>query len=214
MRAMALTQYGGPEVMQARDLPDPLVGPDSVLVRVRAAGVNPVDTKIRAGYLAGAFPSAFPLVPGWDVAGVVEGTGPAVTEFTVGDEVVGYVRKDHIQHGTYAELVAAPIRTLAPKPSSVSFVEAAGLPMTGLTAHQVLDAAEVGSGDTVLVHAAAGGVGTMAVQLALLRGAHVVGTASEANHEFLRELGAEPVTYGQGLVTGSGRPRRRGGRGH
>ena len=88
-------------------------------MRVRAAGVNPVDTKIRAGYLAGAFPSAFPLVPGWDVAGVVEGAGPAVTEFAAGDEVIGYVRKDHIQHGTYAELVAAPIRTLAPKPPSV-----------------------------------------------------------------------------------------------
>ena len=201
MRAMALTEYGGPEVMRLTDLPDPLLGPDSVLVRVRAVGVNPVDTKIRAGYLAGAFPSAFPLVPGWDVAGVVESTGPAVTEFSAGDDVVGYVRKDHIQHGTYAELVAAPIRTLAPKPASASFIEAAGLPLTGLTAHQALDAATVGAGDTVLVHAAAGGVGTMAVQLARLRGAKVVGTASEANHEFLRELGAEPVTYGEGIRT-------------
>ena len=201
MRAIALTQYGGPEVMRVTDLPDPLVGPDSVLVRVRAAGVNPVDTKIRAGYLAGAFPSAFPLVPGWDVAGVVEGAGPAVTEFEVGDEVVGYVRKDHIQHGTYAELVAAPIRALAPKPTLMPFVEAAGLPLTGLTAHQALDVAEVRPGDTVLVHAAAGGVGTMAVQLARLRGAHVIGTASEANHEFVRGFGAEPVTYGAGLLT-------------
>lgn len=201
MRAMALTRYGGPEVMHPTDLPDPVVGPDSVLVRVRAAGVNPVDAKIREGYLAGSFPSAFPLVPGWDVAGVVESTGPAVTEFRVGQEVVGYVRKDHIQHGTYAELVAAPIRAVAPKPSSASFIEAAGLPLTGLTAHQALDAAAVGPGDTVLVHAASGGVGTMAVQLARLRGAHVVGTASEANHEFLRELGAEPVAYGPGLVT-------------
>ena len=174
-------------------------------MRVRAAGVNPVDAKIRAGYLAGAFPSAFPLVPGWDVAGVVESTGPAVTEFAWGTEVVGYVRKDHIQHGTYAELVAAPIRAVAPKPSSASFVEAAGLPLTGLTAHQALDAAAVGPGDTVLVHAAAGGVGTMAVQLARLRGAHVVGTASEANHEFLRGLGAEPVTYGAGLITRVGK---------
>ncbi len=201
MRAVALTQYGGPEVMAVSDVPDPLVGPDSVLVRVRAVGVNPVDAKIRAGYLAGAFPSAFPLVPGWDLAGVVESTGPAVTEFDVGDEVVGYARKDHIQHGTYAELVAAPIRALAPKPAAASFVEAAGLPLTGLTAQQALDAVDVGPGDTVLVHAATGGVGTMAVQLARLRGATVVGTASEGNHEFLRELGAEPVTYGQRLVT-------------
>ena len=200
MKAIALTQYGGPEVMHVTDLPEPVVGPDSVLVRVRAAGVNPVDTKIREGRLAGAFPSAFPLVPGWDVAGVVEDIGPAIREFSIGDEVIGYVRKDHIQHGTYAERVAAPIRALAPKPRAASFAEAAGLPLAGLTALQALDAAEVVAGDTVLIHAAAGGVGTMAVQLARLRGANVVGTASVDNHEFLRGLGAEPVTYGEGLL--------------
>lgn len=123
--------------------------------------MNPVDHKVREGYLYGAFFTHFPLVPGWDVAGVVEAIGPGVHEFAVGDEVVGYVRRDEIQHGTYAELVPAPVRTLAPKPATVGFEEAAGLPLVGLTAVQALDAAGVGSGDTVLVHAAAGGVGSM-----------------------------------------------------
>ena len=200
MRAAHITSYGGTEVLQVGELPDPVVGPDSVLVRVRAAGINPVDHKIRAGYLDGAFPSAFPLVLGWDVAGVVEQVGPGVTEHAVGDEVIGYVRKDHVQHGTYAELVAGTPRHFAPKPSSASFDEAAGLPLAGLTALQSLEAAGVGRGDAVLVHAAAGGVGTFAVQLAAARGARVLGTASEGNHEYLRSLGAEPLVYGEGLA--------------
>ena len=200
MKAMAITAYGGPEAMRPMDLDDPKVGPDAVLVRVRAAGVNPVDAKVRAGYLDAAFPTHFPLIPGWDVAGVVERTGPAVPEFAPGDEVFGYVRKDHIQHGTYAEYVAAPVRTLARKPATASFVEAGAIPLAGLTAWQALRVAGVSSGDTVLVHAAAGGVGTFAVQLARVLGATVVGTASEGNHDHLRSLGATPVTYGDGLA--------------
>ncbi len=200
MKAIAIDEYGGPEVLRPRELPDPLVGPDYVLVRVRAAGVNPVDHKIRSGHLAGAFPSAFPLVPGWDVAGVVEAVGPGVTEHAVGDEVVGYVRKDHVQHGTYAELVAAHVRHLAPRPREASWARAAGLPLAGLTAWQALRAVGVGEGDTVLVHAAAGGVGSLAVQLARVLGAEVVGTASERNHDALRAWGATPVTYGEGLA--------------
>lgn len=200
MKAIAMTEYGEPGVLRLVDLPDPKIGPDVVLVRVKAASVNPVDWKVRQGYLDGAFSVHFPLVPGWDLAGVVEGAGPAVKEFAVGDEVVGYVRRDELQHGTFAELVPAPVRTLAHKPTSVSFVAAAGLPLTGLTAQQSLDAADVIAGDTVLVHAAAGGVGSFAVQLAAHRGARVIGTASESNHEYLRELGAEPVAYGPGLV--------------
>jgi NADPH:quinone reductase-like Zn-dependent oxidoreductase len=200
VQAIALERYGGPEVLRLTDLPEPKVGPDVVLVRARAAGVNPVDWKIREGRLDAAFPSHFPLVPGWDVAGVVEQAGPAVTEFAPGDEVVGYVRRDHIQHGTYAELVPAPIRALAPKPARVPWTEAGGLPLVGLTAQQSLRAAGAGVGDTVLVHAAAGGVGSLAVQLAGLVGARVIGTASERNHDWLRSLGAQPVTYGDGLV--------------
>ena len=108
MRAVALTEYGDADVMSVGELPDPLVGPDVVLVRVAAAGVNPVDYKIRQGHLRERFPHHVPLIPGWDVAGTVEQVGPAVTEFAPGDEVLGYVRKDHVQWGTYAELVAAP----------------------------------------------------------------------------------------------------------
>jgi NADPH:quinone reductase-like Zn-dependent oxidoreductase len=200
MKAITISSYGGPDVLELTEQPDPVVGPDYVLVRVRAASVNPVDYKIREGYLQGAFPSHLPMILGWDVAGVVEQVGPAVTEYVPGDEVVGYVRKDTIEHGTYAELVAAHVRHLALRPTSVSFEQAAALPLAGLTAWQSVDLAAVGKGDTVLVHAAAGGVGSFAVQIAVHRGARVLGTASERNHDYLRSLGAEPVTYGDGLA--------------
>lgn len=201
MKAVALTEFGEPDVLSAHDLADPLVGPDGVLVEVRAAGVNPVDSKIRQGHLRGAFPHHTPLIPGWDVSGVVRAAGPAVRDYRVGDEVLGYVRKDHVQNGTYAELVAAPERTLAHKPAAVDFDRAAGLPLAGLTALQALQAVRVGGGDTVLVHAASGGVGHLGVQIARQLGAsRVIGTASEGNHAFLRELGAEPLSYGEGLA--------------
>ncbi|MER5969099.1 NADP-dependent oxidoreductase [Streptomyces sp. NPDC002055] len=197
MKAVTINAYG--EKPQLTEEPEPKVGPDSVLIRTRAAGVNPVDWKVAAGYLDQVLYCHFPFVPGWDVAGVVEQVGPAVTEFAPGDEVIGYNRQDHVQQGTYAELVTAPVRTLAHKPASLSWAQAAGLPLAGLTAYQSLRAAGVGKGDTVLVHAAAGGVGSLAVQIAVAWGARVIGTASERNHDFLRSLGAEPVTYGDGL---------------
>lgn len=200
MKAIAINRYGGPETLEYTDLPEPKVGPDVVLIRVKAAGINPVDWKVREGYLDGVFPSHFPLVPGWDVAGVVERVGPAVTEFSPGDEVVAYDREDHIQNGTYAEFTAAPVRTVARKPQTATWAQAGGLPLVGLTAHQLLEALDLRQGETVLVHAASGGVGSMAVQLARLRGVHVIGTASERNHDYLRELGAQPVSYGDGLV--------------
>ncbi|MEV1146762.1 NADP-dependent oxidoreductase [Micromonospora sp. NPDC049799] len=201
MKAIAIDEYGSAGLLTLRELPDPPVGPDTVLVRVRAAGVNPVDWKVREGHLAGAFPSHFPLVPGWDVAGVVAAAGPAVTGFAVGDEVIGYCRRDHIQHGTYAELVPAPERTLADKPVQASWAEVAGLPLAGLTAYQALQLARTGGGDTVLVHGASGGVGHLAVQIARALGAdRVIGTASPSHHDFVRSLGAEPVTYGDGLA--------------
>lgn len=201
VKAIALDEFGGPEVLMLRELPDPAVGPDYVLIRVRAAGVNPVDYKIRMGLLQGAFPHHTPLIPGWDVAGVVVAAGPAVTGLVAGDEVFGYVRKDHVQNGSYAELVAAHERMVARKPPALSFEEAGALPLAGLTALQALYAAHTAKDDVVLVHAAAGGVGHLAVQLARQLGAErVIGTASERNHDFLRSLGAEPVTYGEGLV--------------
>ncbi|MFI0259328.1 NADP-dependent oxidoreductase [Streptomyces sp. NPDC017056] len=200
MKAVIANSYGDPGQLHYTDRPVPKVAPDSVLVRVKAAGVNPVDWKVLAGYLDPIMDVHFPLIPGWDVAGVVEALGDDATEFEVGDEVIGYVRKDAVQQGTFAELVAAPVRTLARKPAALDWQQAAGLPLAGLTAYQALDRVGVTAGETVLVHAAAGGVGSLGVQIAVARGARVIGTASERNHDFLRSLGAEPVTYGEGLA--------------
>ncbi|WP_433342510.1 NADP-dependent oxidoreductase [Streptomyces sp. CA-253872] len=200
MKAMSLPQYGTADDLRATDLPEPRVAPGEVLIRVRAAGVNPVDWKHAAGGLDAIFETRFPLVPGWDVAGVVERVGFDVPEYAPGDEVFGYVRKDWVQNGAYAEYVSASVRMLAPKPAALSFTEAAGVPLAGLTAYQSLQRIGAGAGDTVLVHAAAGGVGAFAVQIAVAHGARVIGTASERNHDFLRSLGAEPVRYGEGLT--------------
>lgn len=200
MKAIVLNQYGGPDELTVADRPDPKVAPGEVLVRVKAAGVNPVDWKLAAGGLDAMMETHFPLIPGWDVAGVVEAVGLDVEEYAVGDEVIGYVRKDHVQLGSYAELVSANVRLLAPKPASLDWSQAAGLPLAGLTAFQALRRLNVGSGQTVLIHAAAGGVGALGVQLANAFGARVIGTASERNHAFLAELGAEPVSYGEGLA--------------
>ncbi|RXR26190.1 NADP-dependent oxidoreductase [Oerskovia turbata] len=200
MRAITYSRYGGADVLELSELPTPKVGPDTVLVRVKATSVNPVDWKVREGYLDAIMDATFPVVPGWDVAGVVEQVGLDTPELSVGDEVFGYVRKDVVSGGTTAELVAAPVRTLARKPAAWTWEQAAGAPLAGLTALQTIDRTGVGSGQTVLVHAAAGGVGSMAVQIAVARGARVIGTASERNHEYLRSLGAEPVAYGDGLA--------------
>ncbi|MGX1674649.1 NADP-dependent oxidoreductase [Streptomyces sp. NPDC055400] len=201
MKAISYSGYGGPEVLEYGEVGDPKVGPDAVLVKVRAAAVNPVDWKAREGYLDPVLDAVFPVIPGWDVSGVVVQPGSAVTEFVTGDEVIGYVREDFLSRGTFAEYVAAPVRTLARKPRNLTYEEAAGLPLAGLTAYQVLTGAlAVQEGDVVLVHAAAGGVGSIAVQLGRHLGARVIGTASERNHDFLRELGAEPITYGDGLA--------------
>jgi len=200
MRAITYSRYGGADVLELTEQPTPKVGPDTVLVRVRAASVNPVDWKVRQGYLDQIMDVDFPVVPGWDVAGVVEKVGLDTPELQVGDEVFGYVRKDWVQGGTFAEYVSAPVRTLARKPASLSFEEAAAVPLAGLTAYQTIQRAGVTAGQTVLVHAAAGGVGGFAVQIARALGARVIGTASEKNHDHLRDLGAEPVTYGDGLV--------------
>ncbi|WP_439663493.1 NADP-dependent oxidoreductase [Lentzea sp. HUAS TT2] len=201
MKAIAYSRFGDADVMSWQELPDPLLGPDQVLVEVRAAGVNPVDYKIRAGYLQGLMPHHLPLIPGWDVSGVVRAVGIGVQDWKPGDEVLAYARKDHVQFGTYAELVSLPDRMVARKPSTVDFVTAAALPLAGLTALQALKVVGTGSGDVVLVHAAAGGVGHLQVQIAReLGAARVIGTASPRNHEFVRSLGAEPVAYGDALV--------------
>ncbi|MFH9724926.1 NADP-dependent oxidoreductase [Streptomyces sp. NPDC017254] len=196
MKAISYSRYGGPEVLEYGEHPDPKIGPDAVLVEVRAASVNPVDWKCQAGYLDGMMDAVFPVIPGWDVSGVVVRPGVSVTEFAEGDEVMGYVREDFLSRGTFAEYVAAPVRTLARKPRTLGFEESAALPLVGLTAYQALHRAlTVRPGDTVLVHAAAGGVGSMAVQIARHLGCRVIGAAREAGLDRVAELGAEPVRY-------------------
>lgn len=204
MRAAVYDEFGDADVLQVRDFDDPPVGPDTVLVKVLATSVNPVDWKIRRGYLQGAYPHHLPIIPGWDVSGVVEAVGPAVvTGLEVGDEVWGYVRRDDVKWGTAAELVPAPQRTVAKKPQSLSFEEAAAFPLAGLTAYQsVVEALDIQAGERVLIHAAAGGVGQFAVQIAVAKGAEVIGTASPGNHDHLRELGvAEMIDYHEGAIS-------------
>jgi NADPH:quinone reductase-like Zn-dependent oxidoreductase len=200
MRAIVIDEWGGREAMHEADVEPPPVAPDGVLVRVRAAGVNPVDTKVRGGYMAEKLPFHFPLILGWDVAGVVEQAGPAVTSFRPGDEVYGYLRRHHLQYGTYAEYTTATDTFFAPKPASLSFEEAGAMPLAALTAHQALETMGVRGGETLFVPGGAGGVGHMAVQLGVSRGARVIATASGRNQDFLRELGAEPLDYGDGDV--------------
>lgn len=190
MRAITQEAFGGPEVLRLVevDRPEPLG--TEVLVRVKAAGVNPVDwyTRMGEGYLR-----SFPLTVGWDVSGVVEEAGLGVTRFAPGDEVFGMPWFPR-EAAAYAEYVTAPSRQLARKPAALSHVEAAGLPLAGLTAWQVLvDAADVQAGQRVLIAAAAGGVGHLAVQIAKARGAYVIGTARAANHSFVHGLGADEV---------------------
>lgn len=186
--------------VRVRDLPQPKLFPGSVLIEVRAAGVNPVDWKVMSGALDGLIDAVFPVIPGWDVAGTVVDTGLDTPEFSVGDEVLAYARKDVIQAGTFAEMVAVAAAHVAHKPAELPWEQAGALPLAGGTALRTLDLLEVTADDTVLVHAAAGGVGSLGVQIAAARGARVLGTASPENHDYLRDLGAEPVEYGHGLI--------------
>lgn len=189
MKAIAAYAYGGLDELKLVDLPTPLPEPGEVLVRARAAGVNLVDTLIRAGYRP---KNEFPLIPGWDLAGVVEQVGQDVTDMAVGAEVYGY--KISAIKGTYAEYTTVPAEWVSRKPSNLSYEEAAGLACAGLTAYQTLvEQLEIQTGETVLITAAAGGVGSLAVQIAKAKGAHVIGTASGRNQDYVRDLGADVV---------------------
>ncbi len=193
MYAIVFDRFGGPDVLELRErrLPEP--GPGQVRVVVRAAGVNPFDAKVRSGAMEQVFRTALPSTPGGDVAGVVDAVGQGVENLRRGDEVFGWA-----DTGSYAEYALAT--RAAPKPAVLDWAAAAALPTSGEAALRGLDLLEVGGADTVLVNGAAGGVGSFAVQLAARRGATVLGTASDGNHEFLRQLGAIPVAYGSGLV--------------
>lgn len=198
MRAIVQDRLGGPEVLELREVERPEPLPTEVLVRVHAAGVNPVDWKTRAGRGMARVLGDPPFTVGWDVAGVVEALGFGVTRFAEGDAVFGMPRFPRAA-SAYAEYVTAPSRQLARAPDGLGFREAGAMPLAGLTAWQALvETAGVGEGDRVLVQGAAGGVGHLAVQIAKARGAHVLGTARTDKHAFLRGLGVdEPIDYAE-----------------
>ena len=192
MKTIRIHQYGGPEVLRYEDAPRPEPAAGEVLVRVRAAGVNPADWKIRQGYFKDFIKHHMPLILGWDVSGVVEATGSGVARWKRGDEVYG--RADLTRDGSYAEYIVVRENEIARKPRSLDHEHAAAVPLAGLTAWQsLLDIAGLAPGRRVLIHAAAGGVGHLAVQLAKWRGAYVIGTAGARNAGFVRGLGADQV---------------------
>ncbi|AQZ60239.1 Bifunctional protein: zinc-containing alcohol dehydrogenase; quinone oxidoreductase (NADPH:quinone reductase); Similar to arginate lyase [[Actinomadura] parvosata subsp. kistnae] len=191
MRAISQDVLGGPEVLKEIRLPKPEAGLSELLVRVHAAGLNPTDWKHRG--VPGLFLGEPPFVLGWDVSGVVEATGPGVTLFKPGDEVFGMLPYPH-GAGSHAEYVTGPARAFARKPATLDHVQAGALPLAALTAWQALvDTARIEPGQRVLIHAAAGGVGHLAVQIAKTRGAYVIGTASAPKHDFVRSVGADEV---------------------
>lgn len=200
MKAMAYQSYGGVEKLEQLELPIPKVGPGAVRIKVKAAGVNPVDWKVMAGYLDPMLDADFPVVPGWDVAGVIDAVGFDTPEFAVGDEVHAYGRRDTVGIGSFAEYITLPVTAVAHKPQQLSFEEAAALPLTSGTALRALDALELAQGDVLLIHNGSGGVGQAAIQIAKAAGARVLATSSAKNHPLLQALGAEALTYGDGLV--------------
>ncbi|MFD0205497.1 NADP-dependent oxidoreductase [Saccharothrix carnea] len=193
MKAVVLSRFGGPEELRPAEVDRPEPGPGQVRLRVRAVGVNPFDAKVRSGAMEAVFRTPLPTVLGSEVAGVVDALGPDVTGWSVGDEVVGWS-----DTGAYAEY--APATAVAPKPAGLSWEHAVTLPVAVETTDRVFGLLGVRPDETLLVHGAAGGVGTMAVQLGVAAGLRVIGTAGPANQEHVAALGATPTTYGEGLV--------------
>jgi NADPH:quinone reductase-like Zn-dependent oxidoreductase len=192
MRAMIFEEFGGPDVLHLAEVAEPHAGPGQVRIRVETAGVNPIDVKIRSGAMRAVFPTPLPAIVGADVAGIVDEIGPGVDGLAVGDEVLGWA-----DTGSYAEYALATKVTR--KPAELAWDVAVALPVAGETARRGLDLLAVAAGETLLVHGGAGAVGTIAVQLAVRRGARVIATASPRNHDYLRSLGATPVSYGAEL---------------
>ena len=194
-KAVRFDQYGDVDVLKVVDVPRPVPGPGQVLVQVKAAGINPGEAKIREGLMHAQWPATFPSGQGSDLAGIVAETGPDVTGFAAGDEVIGFTNN----RASQAEFVLAEASNLTPKPAAVPWEAAGALFVAGATAWAAVRAVTLAEGDTVVVAGAAGGVGSIAVQLARRAGATVIGLASEANHEWLRSHGVIPVTYGAGV---------------
>ena len=194
--AIVFTEYGGPEVLRLMQAEPPAPGEGQVRVRVRAAGLQPADSLLRSGRFRALMPARFPQRLGNELAGVVDAVGPGVAHLRLGDDVLGPAAAP----GAHADHALADAAQLVARPAGLDWSQAGALSASGQTAATCLSDLEVGPGDTILIHGAAGGVGSMAVQIAVARGARVIGTASERNHEFLRELGAVPVVYGPGLA--------------
>jgi NADPH:quinone reductase-like Zn-dependent oxidoreductase len=195
VKAVQFTEYGEPEVLRVVEAPEPHAGSGQIRVAVRAIGVNPWEWKVRSGAMQQIMPVRFPSIPGGEVAGVVDEIGDGIIDVSIGDEVFGFVIG-----AAYAEYAVLEHDQFAHKPAALPWPEAAALPTAVETAQRALDTLGVGAGQTVLINGAAGGVGLAAAQFAMLRGATVIGTASAANHDFLRSLGMTPVSYGEGLV--------------
>jgi len=194
MKAVYYTKHGSAEVLQLGDLPVPPVGADEVLVQIAAAGVNPIDRRLRAGELQEYISRTFPVVPGWDFSGRIARIGEAVTDYQVGDEVVGLAFTWSIQHGTNAEYAPVKVSSLTRKPANLSFEEAASLPLVCLTAWQSLvEFGQLSSGQSVLIHAGAGGLGSVAIPIAKHLGAKVYTTTSSKNHDYVSSLGADII---------------------
>ncbi|WP_226038094.1 NADP-dependent oxidoreductase [Aquibacillus saliphilus] len=190
MKAIVINEYGGKEALQEQDVPKPEINDNQVLVEVHATSINPIDWKLREGYLKAMLDFSFPIILGWDVAGIIVETGKDVKNFAVGDEV--FARPDTTADGTYAEYTTVDENLLAKKPKNLSYEEAASIPLAGLTAWQCLvDKTEVKKGDKVLIQAGAGGVGSLAIQMAKHLGAYVATTASETNEAYVKQLGAD-----------------------
>ena len=202
MRAALYEEFGGLDKIKIGQLEVPELKEGEVLVRIKAAGVNPVDYAVREGYLKDFLPTNFPVIPGWDVAGVVEDRGYSARRFEAGDQVYAYARRPVVQYGTFAEYIVLPESYLAKAPESISWEEAAGIPLVGLTAYQSLfDVGQLQQVHSVLILGASGGVGSLAIQLAKYKGASVIGVASEKNHAFMKELGADhTIDYKKGNV--------------
>ncbi|GAA4223311.1 NADPH:quinone reductase-like Zn-dependent oxidoreductase [Streptosporangium album] len=195
MKAAAFSEFGGPEVLRVMEFETPEAGAGQVRVRVKAAGVQPFDLAVREGWVPPGVAGDLPRIPGNEFAGVVDQVGEGVDGFSAGDEVLGFQLL-----GSYAEYVVVPADSVTAKPANMPWEVAGGFTAGAQTAHIALTQLGVGEGDTVLIHAAAGSVGTAAVQLARLWGATVIGTAREENHGYLSSLGAIPVAYGEGLL--------------
>lgn len=203
-RAVRFNNYGGIDVLQVVEVERPLPEPGQVLVRVKAAGINPGEASIRKGVFAKQWPATFPSGEGSDLAGVVEQVGPEATNFAVGDEVIGFTEN----RASHAEFVVVDAGNLVARPANVSWEQAGALFVAGATAYAAVRAVGLKAGDTVVVSGAAGGVGSIAVQLAKNAGARVIGLASEANHQWLSHHGIIPLAYGDGV---EGRIRAAGG---